>query len=843
MYNYAVDSLSSLLSGKAIIETNKLQRIIETLGQKRTLYHCINNLEKRDTFVGYKGLVSPVYDTIHLDLDSKDDLGQRALLDTQSFSKALTEANCEHVVYFSGNKGFHIAIHKTAFGLYESSYDSEYLQDALTKLAKKLKQTYSTLDTGIFNTNRKFRAWRSVHEKSGLYKIHLSKETLGLNIETIREKAKTQDPGTTYQHPLPPIEPVSWLNVHNVETMKTNARASSKATTLSEPQSGTMILDASLKYKNFKEKKCITEMLNGTIFPQFNRHDIELCLIYELRQRGEAFDKAIQIMDKWAHHIYGDDDVRIKDTRRQVLDAYERSIANDELYQFGCYGAIKQAYCSARCKIYDSLDRTKRAEALDCSLRQKKENELRHHGAEQSEGELADSIISKMPELCKSNGQYFQWIGTHWKRIDGDMFEDSLVKVAMSAYDNQAPIRKVKALAEHVISKIPIAPETNHFFIASPCFFNFTDCTAEIVSRDNGTLALVTKEHSKKDYLSYCAPFPLKAPHSLPKGTAFKSYMDARFQDVGEDGLKVIKQMLGAALIPYIPRIFFIEGVTNSGKSTLAKLIQYLLGKENVSSVLPIIKKDGGERFRWEAAVGKLANIVLELPKNTELDVNTLKMVRDKEAFHQDRKNKGAIRATLPFLHIYCCNQMPLSFEGNSGALDNRISMLFFKQSYLNGASGIMELAETIWSTDSGSVLEAAREGLEDLIKDGFKYFESRASNNAKKDWQIMTDTISQYFEDCNSGEWIEPDWDGKKYELGKIIYDNFRNWARESGCKTVGKKRFYKELETRLGVSRKHDAQGGERFDFSTILKSRNLNNYSGQKTTSDTFPNPLSY
>ncbi len=528
-------------------------------------------------------------------------------------------------------------------------------------------------------------------------------------------------------------------------------------------------------------------------------------------------------MNAWGAKVYTQEPERIKDIERQVRDVYKKDLEADKLYQFGCYGEIKSAYCSAKCKIYPTLDKTKRAEPLDCTKLQKNENEARRNPAlEMSEGQLADTIIKNMPMLCKSNGQYFQWVTTHWKRIDGDMFEDTLVKLAMTMYGNQATIKKNKALAEHVVAKIPIAPESNHFFSSCTDKFNFSDCTAVILNFE-GKLLLEKKPHNPNDYLAYCAQFPLEAPHNLAKGSEFSKYLATRLQDVGEDGVRIIKQMLGAALIPYVPRIFFIEGITNSGKSTLAKLIIKLLGQENVSEVLPVIKGGGADRFNWEPSIGKLANIVLELPKTAELDVNTLKMIRDKAPISIDRKQQKHVKATLPFMHIYCCNQMPSSFEGNSGALNNRVSMLFFKPGYLNGSGSVVEYAEHIWNDDAGSVLEVAREGLADLIESGFHYFNGINSAKMASDWQKMTDNITLYFGDVNNGEWGEnlfKSLEGTKFEKGAVIYSDFRQWCTESGRKPMGKHSFYKELETRFEVPRKNNGMGGERFLIEKVIQ-----------------------
>lgn len=826
-YNYTALGLNKTLD--SIIEMDHLESYIQNLTANTTLYHGYYSFEKRPQFKEYQGLLTFTFDTVHIDLDSKEDNGALAWEQTKALCKRLQESGCGMHLYFSGNKGFHVAIHKSALGLNEPMAHDELSQKVRSFLFG-LKEEYSTVDTAIHDPSRKFRAYRSQHEKSGLYKIRLTginlpKKITEYTIEEIRNLA-LQQPTHKYAHPSSVPAPINFLKQY---LLATPTSPSFKKSKVKEIEQGQTIEDDSLKFKNFSDKRCVKQMLDGVMLPQFNRHDIELALMVELRQQGKTLTETVSLMEDWARKIYKSEPERVTDIDRQVRGVYSRDLGSDKLYQYGCYGDIKSAYCSAKCKIYNNLDKKKRAEPIDCSKAQKSENEVRRNSAlELSEGEIADEILNKLPELCKASGQYFQWMQTHWRRIDGPQFEDSVVKACIKVYNNKAGIRQIENLSKHVLKKIPMAPETNHFFSSSPNKFNFTDCTAIVVKDEKGKLNLVTKAHDKKDYLAYCAPFPLFADHKLPKSDEFSEYLKLRLGDVGEDGIRIIKQMLGAALVPYAPRIFFIEGVTNAGKSTLALLLKKLLGADNVAEVQPVIHGNGGDRFNWEPSIGKLANIVLELDERKPMDTTVLKMIRDKTEISVDRKGRGHVRATLPFFHVYCCNAMPPSLEGNSGALNNRVTMLYFKPGYMNGRGGITEYAEHIWELDAGGVLEAAREGLRDLMESGFKYFETSASKEQVKNWQKTNDSIALFVEDLESKEWELASLEGKEWEKGARIYEGFVEWCKASGKKPMGKHGFYEKLKTKFGVPCKERAVGGTQFRIVSLLEKRGDGNAS---------------
>jgi P4 family phage/plasmid primase-like protien len=147
-------------------------------------YHCAYDLEPRENFNDYVGLMRPALGYVWFDFDSKDG-GVQALADTRAF---VTWLNLPDLfICYSGSKGFHVGVPFGYFGL-EPSLD---LSEKLNALAWHLKSTtYPTLDTTIYNANRKFRALGSKHPKTGLYKIQLENGALHLPLDHIQQLAR-----------------------------------------------------------------------------------------------------------------------------------------------------------------------------------------------------------------------------------------------------------------------------------------------------------------------------------------------------------------------------------------------------------------------------------------------------------------------------------------------------------------------------------------------------------------------------------------------------------------------------------------------------------------------------
>lgn len=806
-FNYLAETVTTPLSGDAIVPSEELSQRILTLPEKKSLYHCYYDLEKRDTFVGYQGLMRPVFNTIHIDLDSESDLGAEAWSDTIKLCTKLVAEKIQFNVFFSGNKGFHVAIPSASVGIH--SGPKEEIEAKVQTLLEKLKPDYPTVDLRIWNANRKFRADGSMHEKTSLYKIRLTGRGLKLkdmSISAVRDLAKTRFT-ESYAHPRSDLPVNQWLASLIVDA-KTKATRSMPSLKLIP--AGSMIDDDSMQFSYFKGKKCTADMLNR-LLPGFNRHDVSMRIIYDLYSTGTPEAECEKIMQTWATKIFGADTARATDTTRLVRDAYHKP----QTYTYGCYDDVKKAYCSAKCKLFSNLNPEKRAQPIDMSEKQRSQASA----VKRPEGEIADEIIATMGEVIICEGDFFEWVGTHWKRHDRAMVMKKITDCCIAALENKSFSAGVKSLRDHVLMKLPIAPEQNNLFACSGTKFPFLDGTVHVVKGPKGEIKLELREHSKEDYISHCKPFKFAGDHGLKTSGDFAHYVKTRRETMGDDGIVALKQLFGASLIPYAPRIFFLVGSSNTGKSTTAEILENLLGEDNVSSVNPT----EDYRFAWESAIGKIANIKRELSLKKPLKDDLLKEIRDKRPVGVERKGIKGVKATLPFLHVYCCNTMPPSHEGNTGAWDNRITVMNFKAGYVNGFAHIDNLGAYIWEQDPGGILDFAREGLELLVKSGFKYTVTDESRESLEEWQEETDPVKAWLKAILSGEYEATI--ARKPETGSLVgsslFDSFTTWAEKfngSGFK-FSDRRFFKEL-VRVGFVKVRKTNSGVAFQYEKLEK-----------------------
>lgn len=159
----------------------------------------VHHVKANGTVSDFKGKYHCRY--VFLDFDDSENL-QNSLEDARKAFMKLCEIGVNENlinIYFSGGKGFHIALSAELFGGIEPGND---LPERVKRFAVDIFSNLKSFDDSIYNANRFFRLPNSKHEKSGLYKIPLTaEELLNLNIEAIKKLAVEPREDFSYYKP------------------------------------------------------------------------------------------------------------------------------------------------------------------------------------------------------------------------------------------------------------------------------------------------------------------------------------------------------------------------------------------------------------------------------------------------------------------------------------------------------------------------------------------------------------------------------------------------------------------------------------------------------------------
>lgn len=338
-YNYVVPSIASYLN-TGHIESGALLETFKKFEGKEA-YYCVYDLENRESFRDYRGVVSPALGYFVIDFDSSNNLA----VPKEDILTVINKLNLHPAsfkVFFSGSKGFHLYFRQEYLEFTPSDTLPTQLKRWAFDLSRKLN--LKSMDLSVYNANRKFRVPNSLHPKTGLHKVELSfYEIATAQIPEIQELARSPRALTlsTFSVPSVTIEP------------KLQAAPSYRGSgALDHKLFGLDPLD--LIPKKPVPKDCIKHFESDRV-KEGDRHRAVLALIYEWKAIGKT-QKEIEAGISSFCNRNGIPD-RIPQYYRDIDNAFA-----GVSYDFGCYSGVKYEYCKTSCVLYKHLDKSRRSQ-------------------------------------------------------------------------------------------------------------------------------------------------------------------------------------------------------------------------------------------------------------------------------------------------------------------------------------------------------------------------------------------------------------------------------------------------------------------------------------------------
>ncbi len=339
------------------------------------------------------------------------------------------------------------------------------------------------------------------------------------------------------------------------------------------------------------------------------------------------------------------------------------------------------------------------------------------------------------------------------------------------------------------------------FIIIAPSLphgVNLFSPTFNAANFENGTLhrvgqkGLEFRDHSRADYLN--SKIPLHFPGLLSNGEPsfaggnqkFHDFLGRVFSDDPQKR-KLMSQIFGAALMPVIPKIFFLVGPPGTGKSTLGKLLYRLLDARNVSHVDP----SQFHGFNMETMVGKQLNMDMDINLQRFMNDAIAKKITDGIPFRIARKFQTDVLAPLAPINVFGGNALPRSLDGGSQAYARRVMILRFNGYRIDpfGTDWSHDFADQVWGDGPRGILNFALEGLYSLLQDQ-AYALPGDSREEVQEWEMESDILGQFLEAMEHGELDKGNQykvaDGAKISF-KNLWECFNEWQNEGTGNVTG--------------------------------------------------------
>lgn len=261
---------------------------------------------------------------------------------------------------------------------------------------------------------------------------------------------------------------------------------------------------------------------------------------------------------------------------------------------------------------------------------------------------------------------------------------------------------------------------------------------------------------------------------------------------------KALLQVIGYVLTPknnIQVMIIFYGPSSSNGKSTLLKIIERIVGPENVchKSIEKLDTQFGADGIEF-----KLLNICTEIPKNKIKNIEILKQSITGDTFEATVKYEKNKTIKSYIKHIFASNYLP-NVSDDSEAYFRRIHIIPFENRFDVSKSKFN--VDKFCSQENLNYLAniAFREYLEMKNSDFQKFANYEESNSIILEYRKKSDSIAAFLTDEFYKEGIY-----NQNVATKLMFEYYISFCSRSNMKPIGKIKFFKELLEKYAFIRK---------------------------------------
>lgn len=237
---------------------------------------------------------------------------------------------------------------------------------------------------------------------------------------------------------------------------------------------------------------------------------------------------------------------------------------------------------------------------------------------------------------------------------------------------------------------------------------------------------------------------------------------------------------------PY-QKIFILYGRGSNGKSLFARMLEHLLGVENISHTsMKEIQRSG---FAASELYHKLANICGELEYNEIEDTRLLKQLCGGDTIQADRKYRNPIHFTNYAKLIFLTNEVPSSRD-TTEAFYRRLFLVEFPKKFKENPELEVRLANAD-AEEYEALLFVAIKQLEKLMEQNFIFTRHKGTEETRELYLKLSSPLQTFIEE--NCEVTRMQWD---YIFKYDFNQRFGEWLQNKGRTAYTEKRVKNEMQ-----------------------------------------------
>lgn len=272
--------------------------------------------------------------------------------------------------------------------------------------------------------------------------------------------------------------------------------------------------------------------------------------------------------------------------------------------------------------------------------------------------------------------------------------------------------------------------------------------------------------------------------------------------DQDEEQIKTLQEFMGW-LLKYPDRehkkALLILGVSNSGKSQVAEVIEEMFKKDVGSSITQLSLPQIGYRRRF--LLQKLQDSIINLDKDLSStiidDPANVKLVVSQEKIAVEPKGEDSMNIQPRAKHVVCANQAPKIEDQLDDAFYGRFLTLKAPNE-VPKPDRIEDLGKKLVDNEAEGILNWMLEGLYRLEKNG-QFTIEPTPYETRKSWMEFGDSANRFlWENCDVTENVDEDFIEKD-----DLYERYKKWIEGKMMDTQPRNEFKSKVAEHPGISR----------------------------------------
>lgn len=395
----------------------------------------------------------------------------------------------------------------------------------------------------------------------------------------------------------------------------------------------------------------------------------------------------------------------------------------------------------------------------------------------------------KIPLLKRYRKHWIRWGGTQYENISDEKFRGDIHRFLLGKKYQKKTTKgiEIKPYGDTRANVLDIIDALTMFCPIDenkklPCWLDGREHPDpnDLIVFQNGMLNI--NEYVKGDIVLRPLTPLLFTRNAFPydfdpdaKSPEFEKTCDDWFNN-DEECIRLLHQWMGYNIIPDMSqeKLMVFKGDPRSGKGTVLKILQSMLGGNNTCSTSFQALAD---KFGASNAEGKLAIIVPDDSKTRNVDINAAiskilaisgwDVVSLQAKFGQEHDADLICRFTIAL------NNFP-KFDDSPGAFEARALLLGFPNSYRGRENFDLKGLLTKEAAE-GKIINYALRGLKDLREQG-KFILPESSEPLLEELRNIVSLETSFCKNCiveNKGKWV----------FLSMIYAGWEHWCEKTRC------------------------------------------------------------